>query len=105
MTDSRNHKPFIAGFIGDQTPVKNEIQYWTKFLNQDTPVLLGTEKLAKKTNSVVVAVHMKKVKRGYYTVMPVLITDKPTETEQFEITEAQITLIVVSVVLPAEPWL
>jgi KDO2-lipid IV(A) lauroyltransferase len=105
ITDSRDKKPFIAGFIGDQTPVINEIQYWTKFLNQDTPVLLGTEKLAKKTNSVVVAVHMRKIKRGYYEVEPTLLTDTPNETAQYEITEAHTRFLEKIIVENPECWL
>ena len=35
----------------DQTPRKHEIQYWTTFLNQDTPVLTGTEKVARKLDA------------------------------------------------------
>jgi len=105
ITDSHNNKPFIAGFINDQTPVINEIQYWTKFLNQDTPVLLGTEKLAKKTNSVVVTLHMKKIKRGYYQVEPTLITDNPKETKQFEITEAHTRFLENIILEKPEYWL
>jgi KDO2-lipid IV(A) lauroyltransferase len=105
ITDSQNKIPFIAGFINDQTPVGNEIQYWTKFLNQDTPVLLGTEKLAKKTNSVVVAINMRKIKRGYYEVEPTLLTDTPKETEQYEITEAHTRFLEKIIMEKPEYWL
>jgi KDO2-lipid IV(A) lauroyltransferase len=105
ISDSRDKKPFIAGFINDQTPVINEIQYWTKFLNQDTPVLLGTEKLAKKTNAVVVAIHMKKIKRGYYEVETTLITENPKETAQYEITEAHTKFLEKIILEQPECWL
>ncbi len=36
--------PTCSLFISDQTPVRQYIQYWTTFLNQDTPVLLGARK-------------------------------------------------------------
>ena len=39
---------FLAGFIGDQTPNVYNLNFWTNFLNQDTPVLIGTEKIARK---------------------------------------------------------
>src|SRR5271165_6446774 len=35
-------------FIADQTPHLGEIHYWTRFLNQKTPVFLGIEKIAIK---------------------------------------------------------
>ncbi len=56
----------MTGFIGDQTPNKMNLNFWMKFLNQDTPVLEGTEKIARKLNQPVIFVNMRKVKRGYY---------------------------------------
>ena len=38
----------LFAFITDQRPPKGEIKFWTKFLNQDTPVYLGAEKIASK---------------------------------------------------------
>ncbi|GET30081.1 lysophospholipid acyltransferase family protein [Prolixibacter sp. SD074] len=87
MADSSKGTPTISGFLNDQAPRKNEIQYWTTFLNQETPILLGTEKIAKKLNAVVLGAHMQKQKRGHYTLTFHLITDKPKETKQYEITE------------------
>ena len=43
-----NRKEITAtAFIADQTPFP-ENAYWTTFLNQDTPVFTGTEKIAQK---------------------------------------------------------
>jgi len=79
--------------VADQSPVKEEINYWTRFLNQDTPVYLGVEKIAKKFDYAVVFMKMRKVKRGYYETEIVLITDKPKETKDFEITERHVALL------------
>ena len=87
VSDRKQNKITAVGFLNDQTPKKNEIQYWTTFLNQETPILLGTEKIAKKIDAVVLGAHMQKQKRGHYTLTFHLITDKPKETETFEITE------------------
>ena len=38
----------IIGLLSDQSPVKNESNYWTTFLNQETSVYLGAEKIASK---------------------------------------------------------
>lgn len=75
---------------GDQTPTKDEINYWTPFLNQDTPVFLGVEKIAKFLDQAVVFLNMYPVKRGWYEVSLQLITDAPKETAEFEITEAHV---------------
>lgn len=84
----RNQKEFtITAFIGDQTPNKRNIHYWAQFLNQDTPILQGTERIAKKLDQPIVFVHMKKIKRGYYETDFIQLFDHPKETAEFEITE------------------
>lgn len=55
-------------FIADQTPVDVVNAHWLRFLNQDTPFLHGTEKLARSTGYPVFYVEIEKVKRGFYEV-------------------------------------
>lgn len=87
MNDSQQNIANISSFIFDQSPRIHEIQYWTKFLNQDSPVIVGGEKVARKINAIVLFAHMRKVKRGYYEVEYILVAEKAAETEKFEITE------------------
>jgi len=88
MLTYKNQKEFtVTAFIGDQTPNERNIHYWTKFLNQDTPILQGTERIAKKLDQQVVYIRMKKVKRGYYEVEFIPLFDNPKKTAEFEITE------------------
>jgi len=87
MEDTQKGIPSFTAFIADQTPRINDIQYWTTFLNQDTAVVVGLEKIAKKLNAVVLAAHPKKIRRGYYEVEYFLVTENPKETAKFEITE------------------
>lgn len=61
-------RPFLAGFIGDQTPNRQNLNFWMKFLNQETPVLVGTERIARKFHLAVISLRMRQVKRGYYEV-------------------------------------
>jgi len=79
--------PFLAASLADQTPSKNNIHYYTTFLNQDTPVLTGTERMAKKINAAVFYLDVIKIKRGYYEGRLELITDRPNDFAEFEITE------------------
>jgi len=74
-------------FIADQTPSKANIHYWTRFMNQDSAMLTGPERIAKKLNLPVIFVDTKQVKRGYYTVDFVLLTETPQDTPEFWITE------------------
>jgi len=78
---------FLAASLADQTPSTNNIHYYTTFLNQDTPVLTGTERMARKINASVFYLDIVKIKRGYYEGRLELITDSPNDFTEFEITE------------------
>ena len=69
----------ISMILSDQTPPKNEIQYWTNFLNQDTPVYTGVEKIARKYDMAVVYFHIRKIKRGYYRLEIEKLVDNPKD--------------------------
>lgn len=85
MAKLKNEHCAIA-FIADQTPMP-ESAYWLNFLNQDTPVFFGTEKIAKRFNYPVIYVSAIKLKRGQYECTFKLISDKPAETPEGYITE------------------
>ena len=55
-------------FATDQSPAKNEIEYCTTFLNQNTAVYLGTEKIAKALDMAVLFFYVQRKRRGYYEV-------------------------------------
>lgn len=80
----------VIGFMADQTPTKNSIHYWTKFMNQDTPVFTGVERIAKQTGFAVTYLDMQKVGRGKYVCNVKLISRKPKEEPEFAITERYI---------------
>ena len=87
ITLAKNKTRSCVVLVSDQTPSKANLHYWTSFLNQDTPVLTGGERIAMKLNLPVVFGDVKRVSRGYYTVEFCLITDKPQEMQEFQITE------------------
>lgn len=105
VADMQNHQPSVAAFLMDQTPRKNEIQYWTNFLNQDTAILTGTEKMARKLNAVVLFCYIRKLKKGYNRLEFTLITDNPKETQPFEITEKATRMIEEAIIRQPELWL
>lgn len=86
VDDAKNGIPYFAVLIADQRPIKQEIQYWMTFLNQETPVLLGPEKIAKKTNAAVVMGEVLRIKRGYYKLVFTEIAEHPQQTKEYEIT-------------------
>lgn len=80
-------------FLADQSPSNLDACHWMEFLNQDTPVFLGTEKIAKKLNRPVVFIHTTRQKRGYYRVRFSLVTDSPNQTPPNWITEQHTQLL------------
>lgn len=77
----------VVIFLADQTPSKANLHYWTQFLNQESAILTGPERIARKLDLPVIFLDTKKVKRGYYTVDMHLITKTPKQTPEFWITE------------------
>lgn len=80
----------LIGFMSDQTPAWNNIHYWTKFLNQDTPVFTGVERIAKQTGFSITYLDIKKIARGKYSCEVKLISANPKEEPEFAITEKYI---------------
>lgn len=103
----KNSEGVIApSFVGDQAPSSNKKKlYWTTFLNQDTPVMLGVEKYAKQYNLPVVFVKIDRVKRGYYELRYVLLEENPQATQTFEITEKHTRFLEKIIKNKPELWL
>jgi KDO2-lipid IV(A) lauroyltransferase len=95
----------ITFFLGDQRPMRRYIKYWTTFLNQDTPVLLGVEKISKQTNQAVIFINIQKKKRGYYEITFNKLFENPRETEKYEITERHIRFLEKIIINRPEFWL
>ncbi|MDR3127075.1 MAG: lysophospholipid acyltransferase family protein [Tannerellaceae bacterium] len=74
-------------FLADQRPALSTVHYRTSFLNQDTAMLTGAERIARKLDLPVVFLDTRKEKRGYYSVRAELLTDKPREKPAYRITE------------------
>lgn len=78
------------GFISDQTPARTEIRYRTVFLNQDTPVFLGAEKIAAKYDMAVVFINIQKIRRGYYSMSTELLFEHGKDLPEHVITETHV---------------
>ncbi len=77
----------VIGYIGDQVPFWNNIHHWCMFLNHDTPVLTGTERLAVKAGHAVFYMDVRRMRRGYYEAEFQLITREPKQWAEFAITD------------------
>ena len=77
----------VYGFLFDQSPHKSKVKYDLQFLNQTTPVHLGTEVVAKMKNAVVITLEIYRVKRGFYRAKSTMLTEHPNDMPQYEITK------------------
>jgi len=77
-------------FISDQIPSKDDIKYWTTFLNQDTAVFTGAGKIAAKYDMAVVFFNIQKIKRGHYNLDIELLHDHTAGMTETEITETHV---------------
>lgn len=88
----------LVGFLSDQRPPKRVNQYWTKFLNQDTNVQNGMERIAKHLGCSIVYLDIKKVKRGYYAAKIFVITPDASDEPDNLIMERYIRRLEESVI-------
>lgn len=102
---SRRHELSLTAILADQTPHRDEINYHTLFLNQQTAVFLGTERIAKSLDHVVMFAHIRRVKRGFYEVEFELITDTPNQTAEHEITNSHVKILEKDIQRHPEQWL
>lgn len=94
-----------TAFIADQTASRKNA-HWMTFLNQDTAVFTGPEKLAKKFNYPVVFINVKRLRRGYYEVTPELLVNNPQEnSEEGAILELFMKRLEQDIVKEPETWL
>ncbi|WP_257668244.1 lysophospholipid acyltransferase family protein [Parapedobacter tibetensis] len=81
------NRPHISVFVADQTPSYTESDYYVQFLNQNTLVFMGAEKIARKTNAPVIFCHIDRIKRGYYCCTFTTLVENPAETAEHEVTD------------------
>jgi len=88
MLQNRNALTMPA-FIADQTPSNARKAYWTQFLNQDTPIFRGPERIARKLNFPIVYASVKRLpRRGYYEIDTEVLVDQPKDAPEDAVSEA-----------------
>ncbi|MFD1770635.1 lysophospholipid acyltransferase family protein [Sphingobacterium suaedae] len=79
--------PHISMFVADQTPTYQDSDYFMEFMNQETLVYTGTERIARLTKNPVVYCHIgRKVKRGHYYCQFTTLVEDPDQYGEHEIT-------------------
>jgi KDO2-lipid IV(A) lauroyltransferase len=93
-----------TAFIADQSPNPANA-HWMNFLQQDTPVFMGTERIAKKVKYPIVFVSVKRLTRGYYTLTAELLQSPPYADAEGNITELHTKKLEADILLQPETWL
>ena len=95
----------VFGMISDQSPWVGNVNHFLRLLHQDTPVLDGSEQLAKKFDYPVVYIHIDRVKRGYYKCECIPIALEPKLTTELEITKKYFEILEQKIQSAPEFWL
>jgi KDO2-lipid IV(A) lauroyltransferase len=90
--------------IADQAP-RPENAYWTQFLNQDTPVYWGPERIAKKLDLPVIYMGIYRIRRGKYEIRVETLMENPSLSAEGEITELHTRKLEADVIRNPELWL
>ncbi len=86
---SKNIRAYY-GLVADQTPAQAEIRYYTPFLNQETPVFLGIEKIALKYDMSIVFFNVRKIRRGFYNLTFELLFERTAGLPEYKVTETHV---------------
>lgn len=89
----KENKLTFLGLIADQRPIKINQKYWTTFLNQETAVYVGPEKIAQKLNPAIIFTYLEKIKRGHYKIKTKLLFDDVSQCKEYEITETHLRFL------------
>lgn len=101
----RDGQPVVIGYISDQKPHWVNIHHWVDFLHHDTPVLTGTERIARKVGHAVFYLDVRRIRRGYYEATFKLITREPQQASDYEITTRYYQLLEESICRAPQYWL
>jgi KDO2-lipid IV(A) lauroyltransferase len=105
ISNKNNNINTLSVFLTDQTPAINEIKYWTTFLNQDTPIYTGTEKIASKYDMAIVYFDVQKIKRGHYNLNIELLLEHTAGLPESLITETHVRRLENTIREKPEYWL
>ena len=75
------------------------------FLNQETPVFPGPEKVASRLKQAVVFMDIQKTRRGYYEVEFTKLFDDASQTSEYEVTKIHVKFLEEIIRKRPELWL
>ena len=101
----RDGKKFFIGMIADQVPLWWNIHYWTQFMNRNTPVFTGAERLARKLDLEIWYMHITRKRRGFYRCEMQLVFEHTADLPEYAVTEKYMRLLEDNIRECPELWL
>ena len=98
-------QPCAFILISDQSPVQLDKAYWVEFLHQTTGFLHGPEIYARKFGLSVIFMQVMKIKRGYYEVNLIPITETGKDLPEGHITARYAQLLEYTIRQQPSRWL
>lgn len=83
----RKGRPSVVGYIADQVPGYGSIHRWVDFMNHDTPVFTGAERLSRMVHADCYYVHLTRPRRGKYVLRFVPICPDAALYPKFSVTD------------------
>lgn len=80
-------RPLVIGYIADQKPNWRNIHLWLPFLNHETPVFTGSERIIKRTRQAFFYGDVRRIKRGYYECEFKLLELHSEQLPDYQLTE------------------
>ncbi|MFT5158373.1 MAG: KDO2-lipid IV(A) lauroyltransferase [Bacteroidia bacterium] len=101
----QKEEQFAVIFASDQSPRKSQLAHFTTFLNQETGVAYGAERMAREFDIPIFAGSNLKVSRGHYKVIYTLVSDDHSKFKEGEITAAFTKLLEKDILDAPQYWL
>lgn len=101
----QKEEQFAVIFGSDQSPRRSQLVHFTNFLNQETAVAYGAERMARELDMPIIAGSNLKVSRGHYKVIFTLVSDDHSKFKKGEITAAFTRLLEKDILDAPQYWL
>ncbi len=100
----REGRPSVTGYIADQAPGFG-VHLFVDFLNHDTGVYTGPERISKFLNAEVYFLHLSRPQRGYYKMKIIKITENARKEKDFDVSRKYFELLEQNICEAPQYWL
>ena len=102
---TQKSSPAVYLFLADQCPRIKDDKYKFELLNQETYIFSGMEKLARKSSSAVIYLHITQLSKGNYKITCILVCSEAESINEGEITKKYVDLLTENIKEEPYGWL